>query len=356
MAQARIIYWADWEYVDKKLKEFTLTQEVIEKLDSIEPGAERNFIQWIKVNWEIQTPDQYRVVDLSVPEVEDTLSSYDNTAALSARQWRILYNYIKDLQQVWHFLSNWNCPTWLPQTNPQNNPYVYNTWDYFIVASTSSWTNYRPSWYQYISWQASADPETEVVKVWDFYVYDWTSWLLLINTERQIAIDTSLSTTSTNPVENRVITNAINQKQNILTPSTWINIDSNNNISNTLPWAIVSATAPTNPTQWMLWYDTTDNVLKSYDWTEWNTTWKEYTAWVNIQIVNNEIRATDTIPNNATISFKQWTSNIWSITADQSVPSTITFHDNITITENDYEDLPVWKESDWNSYRLYEVI
>ena len=214
MAQGRITYWADWDYVDKQLKEFTLTQEVIEKLDSIEPGAERNYIQWIKVNWEIQTPDQYRVVDLSIPEVEDTLSSYDNTAALSARQWRVLYNYIKDLQQVWHFLSNWNCATWLPQTNPQTNPYVYNTWDYFIVSNVSSWTNYKPNWAQYIIWQASITVESDEVKVWDFYVYDWTDWLLLINTERQIAIDASLSTTSTNPVENRVITNALNLKAN----------------------------------------------------------------------------------------------------------------------------------------------
>ncbi len=232
MAQGRITYWADWDYVDKQLKEFTLTQEVIEKLDSIEPGAERNYIQWIKVNWEPQTPDQYRVVDLSIPEVEDTLSSYDNTAALSARQWRVLYNYIRDLQQVWHFLSNWNCSTWLPQTNPQTNPYVYNTWDYFIVSNVSSWTNYKPNWSQYIIWQASITVESDEVKVWDFYVYDWTNWLLLINTERQIAIDTSLSTTSTNPVENRVITNALNLKANDADISTVWKTNDYNDIDN----------------------------------------------------------------------------------------------------------------------------
>lgn len=36
--------------------------------------------------------------------------------------------------------------------------------------------------------------------------------------------------------------------------------------------AIVSATAPINPTQWQMWYDTTTNILKTYDWTKWNVT------------------------------------------------------------------------------------
>lgn len=36
---------------------------------------------------------------------------------------------------------------------------------------------------------------------------------------------------------------------------------------------VTSATAPTDPEEWDLWYDTTNNVLKVYDWTQWNTTW-----------------------------------------------------------------------------------
>lgn len=285
MAQGRIIYWADWDYVDKQLKEFTLTQEVIEKLDSIEPGAERNYIQWIKVNWEIQTPDQYRVVDLSIPEVEDTLSSYDNTAALSARQWRVLYNYIRDLQQVWHFLSNWNCSTWLPQTNPQINPYVYNTWDYFIVSNVSSWTNYKPNWSQYITWQASTTVEQDEVKVWDFYVYDWTNWLLLLNTERAIAIDTSLSTASTNPVENRVVTQALNGKQSTLTA--WTNI--------TINWDTISATDTTYNSLPAAQGWTDVSLVTTWDKYDWNNKQDALTAWANIQINNWVISATDTI-------------------------------------------------------------
>lgn len=77
---------------------------------------------------------------------------------------------------------------------------------------------------------------------------------------------------------------------------TWINIDLDNVISNTLPfnpdstgsqwqvltkWASgydwgnvndikVSSTVPSNPTEWMVWYDTTNDVLKTYDGSNWN--------------------------------------------------------------------------------------
>lgn len=44
-----------------------------------------------------------------------------------------------------------------------------------------------------------------------------------------IVVDDSLSTTSTNPVENRVITNALNDKQDELTAGSGINIDSSTN-------------------------------------------------------------------------------------------------------------------------------
>ena len=55
-------------------------------------------------------------------------------------------------------------------------------------------------------------------------------------------------------------------------------------------WAVIvndvksSATAPSSPTEWMVWYDTTNNELKVYDWTNWNVTGKEYNAWPGIEI------------------------------------------------------------------------
>lgn len=209
---ARIRYTADWNYVDKQAKEFTLTAEIIEKLDSIEPSAERNAIQGIKVNWQLQEPDQYRVVSLAIPEVEDNLDSISSTNALSAKQGRVLYNRIKNLEGLGKFLSNWDSTTWMPTTNPTALPYEYHSWDYYIVGRVGV-TNYRPDWISY-RWIPSTVVESEEVKVWDFYFFNGSTWELLLNTDRQIPIDESLSTTSTNPVENRVVTAAINLKAN----------------------------------------------------------------------------------------------------------------------------------------------
>lgn len=80
----------------------------------------------------------------------------------------------------------------------------------------------------------------------------------------------------------------------------WINIDIYNEISNTLPWAVVDSTAPSSPSQWDLWYDTTNDVLKSYDGTNWNTVWWwgwgwSYTAWTGINIDSNN-QISNTLP------------------------------------------------------------
>ena len=218
MAKARQQYFADEASIAKDSREFAITPEILEKINSIEPWAQVNVIETVKVNWEALTPDENKAIDIDVPLVDDTLYSTSSEDALSARQWRILYDYIQNIQSRWRFLSNWNCVTWLATTNPVDNPYQYRTWDYYLVGNVAAlgWTNYRPNGSQYIINQASTTVESETVKVWDMYIYDWTHWLLLVNTEREITVDSSLSTTSTNPVENRVVTNALNWKQDTI--------------------------------------------------------------------------------------------------------------------------------------------
>ena len=70
----------------------------------------------------------------------------------------------------------------------------------------------------------------------------------------------------------------------------WTNIKTVNNNSLLWSWNLtlndvkVSATAPSSPTEWMVWYDTANDQLKVYDWTNWNVTGKEYNAWTWIEI------------------------------------------------------------------------
>lgn len=218
MAKARQQYFADEVTLQKENRDFAIQPELIEKLESIETWAQVNVIETVKVNWEALIPDEDKAVDVSVPLVEDTLYSTNPEKALSAKQWKVLYEYIQNLASRGRYLSNWNAATWLPTTNPTDNPYAYRAWDYYVVSNVAAegWTNYRPNWVEY-NWNvASTTVESEVVKVWDYYTYDGTYWLLLVNTSREIAIDSELSASSTNPVENRVITNALGTKQNTI--------------------------------------------------------------------------------------------------------------------------------------------
>jgi len=255
--KARQQYFADETSLQKQSREFSIADEIQQKIDSVEEWAQVNKIDTIKVNWSTLVPDIAKAVNVEVPEVIDNLYTVDSDNALSAKQWKLLYDYIQNIASRGRFLSNWNSATWLPMTNPSESPYPYKSWDYFVVSNVAwLWgTNYRPDGSSYIIWQASAVVETNGVDVSDFYFYDGTNWLLLKNSARSWAVDSSLSTTSTNPVENRVITNALNWKQETLiawnniqiaadwktisatnttyTAGAWINIDSNNVISNT---------------------------------------------------------------------------------------------------------------------------
>lgn len=60
-------------------------------------------------------------------------------------------------------------------------------------------------------------------------------------------------------------------------------------------WIVTSATAPVSPIEWMVWYDTTNDQLKVYDWTNWNITGKEYVQgnWINIS--NNTVSVDTTV-------------------------------------------------------------
>ena len=116
------------------------------------------------------------------------------------------------------------------------------------------------------------------------------------------AIDDRLNTTSLNPVQNAVITNAINAKQDTLSSGTGISL-ANNTVTNTGVITVngnagtvtvndvkISATAPANPVQWTVWYDTANSLLKSYNGTAWSAVGAVLS--VNWQTGNVTVQAT----------------------------------------------------------------
>lgn len=152
----------------------------------------------------------------------------------------------------------------------------------------------------------------------------WT-WVLTLQKN-----STTLDTFSANAAQNKTI--------NIIVPTTVAELSdasdyvTDTELSTTLEWYVTDTelsdtledyatkdyvdwnvihswpTAPSPAEEWMLWYDTVNDVLKVYDWTQWNLTWKVYTAWANIQISNNDvISATDT-----TYTAWTWLSLSWT--------------------------------------------
>ena len=109
-----------------------------------------------------------------------------------------------------------------------------------------------------------------------------SSWQAVVNVpwhDTIQAIDDHLDSTSLNPVQNTVITNALDGKQATLV--SWTNIKTIN--SNSLLWSwninidavTKSSTAPSPASDGDLWYNTTEHKLYSYNsaTTQWEVVW-----------------------------------------------------------------------------------
>lgn len=82
--------------------------------------------------------------------------------------------------------------------------------------------NYKPNGDEYTG--ASTTLTTDPVHVSDMWFYDGGHWVYLENHEVAQIIDSALSPTSENPVQNKVVTNALRNKQDTLTAGDNINI------------------------------------------------------------------------------------------------------------------------------------
>lgn len=384
MAKLRQQYRGDWSYVDKQKRDFTLTQTVINKLQMIDAGAEANIINTIKVNWTTIQPDENKIVNIKVPVVNDTLTSSDPSQALSARQWKLLYDYIKNFQTVGRYLSNWNASIGAPTSNPSHSPYTYMAWDYYIVSIVNSWTNYRPSWAVYVNNTVSTVVETEDIKINDVYVYDGAEWLLLVNTERDMAIDSSLSLTSQNAVENRVVTAVLNSKANDADISTVGKSNNYDDLDNkpTIPSALSQLTGTADDLfEWeehlfltlaeraklalITWTNTGDETIETIKEKLWIASadrdgyltkedWAVFNAKSDFDWAYESLTNKPTI-GDATLTIKKNGSKIWEFLANQTedgeinveVPTTVgeltDASDYYNKTNDDADDIIEWE-------------
>lgn len=126
--------------------------------------------------------------------ITDNVTSTSTAEALSANQGKVLNDRINSLSTIGRYLSQWNCSTGLPATNPTENPYTYKSGDYYVVGTvaTAPSKNYKPTGTQYDR-TASTTEETAGVSVGDVYHFDGTSWTLQINHVSGLVTDVTVN-------------------------------------------------------------------------------------------------------------------------------------------------------------------
>ena len=154
MPKARLVFDGDNVYIGKDARIYNLKSDIASKID------------WI-------------------PWVINSLDSTSTTDALSANMGRDLQDQINALSWIGNFLSTWDCTTWLPGTNPQEDPYTYKVWDYYVVSEVWA-TNYKPHWATYTQWVPSTAIETDNVWINDKYC----AWLVKLVCKNIIIINT----------------------------------------------------------------------------------------------------------------------------------------------------------------------
>lgn len=149
---------------------------------------------------------------VNTSDIVDDVLTQDTEKPLSANMGYELQAEIDNLKARGRFLSLWNCATGLPSTNPTTLPYTYKAGDYYIISSVASTTNYKPNGSSYTG-SASGTVESNTPSPNDFYEYDGTSWLLLINSGKTA----TFANLGGSPSDNQALASALAAKQNTLT-------------------------------------------------------------------------------------------------------------------------------------------
>ena len=113
-----------------------------------------------------------------------------------------LQSQINDLSSIGRFLAIWDCDTHIARYLQEGQ--TYQAGNYFIIGTIAEegQPNYMPDGASYPGYVET----TENVRVSDMWFYDGAHWIYLANHERAIAVDATLDSTSSNPVENKAIT------------------------------------------------------------------------------------------------------------------------------------------------------
>ena len=301
-------YWSSWDWVTEIAPSKNAVYDKIESIDELIPSAAASNNQLADKNY-----------------VDDSINQVAAYYITKNAQWDAFATK-SELTNATTFYS------WWVQRTPTRNDFCIVLEDETHSGDCTRYSYQGSSWeYQYtVNETALTQAQLDALNSWitanKVSTYDWYA-------------------------------STISWKQDALTAGTGIGINSSNTISNTLPWPTVSATAPSSPSEWDLWYDTTNDVLKSYNgtsWEEWGTkmtvltygtsTWQDFVNAYN---------------NNAIVYCKVASWSAWyrmafmAYVTGQSTPTSVEFQyyrsrSDHNTQANQLDEIYVYKlESNW---------
>lgn len=140
---------------------------------------------------------------------EDTINTWESYFGKGAKRVEFI------MQEGYNFRNSYDSlvvsKSWLQDNLGIETTNFLSVGDSFFVTYSSP-VNYMPSGTSYQG--ASTVVTTDPLQVSDMYFFDGTRWVFLPSSTRQIAVDETLDASSRNPVENRVVTQALSEKVN----------------------------------------------------------------------------------------------------------------------------------------------
>lgn len=268
------------------------------------------------------------VANVLVPNVIDNLTSTSTGDSLSANQGKVLYEKVLNLEARGRFLSGWNCATWLPLTNPVEDPYPYKAWDYYLVSViASAWgTNYKPNGSSYVRWVASTTVDSNLdLEVWDTYIYDGTTWVWQRNTQRTV----SFPNIAGDAMDNVSLAWYFNAKQDTILAGTNITINADGKTINAVMPSLNDASTVTKGIVKIASDSVQTESANAVTTTADRTYAVQYNS--NGQLVVN-VPWTDTQPTTVSdaTSTTKWILKLWSDTVQSVAPENVSSTNNRT--------------------------
>jgi len=270
------ISWATWWNITWNIADQTDLQEAI---SSATAGAVSDTAYWDSWDWITGIAPSKNAIYDKISAMDVTISWKANSSDVNTKTFTLSSTSdTTNATSAVNWYENWNTPIikMMLRTEPT---YFYLSYD---MVTSEAW------WDRHILYFKSP------VRNWKYeqiVITTDTSWSVTRITEsEEDALSTQIAYTNkgTSTKVPTITTNTLGQvtsitETNIAFPVTSVNWQT---------WAVAvndvksSSTAPSSPTEWMVWYDTTNDQLKVYDWTNWNVTGKEYNAWKWIEIKN----------------------------------------------------------------------